>query len=40
MKRNIAQRLVQAIVVLAGVVLLTFVMLRIVPGNPIETMMG
>ena len=34
------QRLIQAVIVLAGVVLLTFVMLRIVPGNPIETMMG
>lgn len=34
------QRLVQAVIVLVGVVLLTFVMLRIVPGNPIETMMG
>ena len=30
----------QALVVLTGVVLLIFVMLRIVPGNPIETMMG
>ena len=40
MKHSLAQRLVQAIVVLTGVVLLTFVMLRIIPGNPIETMMG
>ena len=40
MKRSILQRLVQAVIVLTGVVLLTFVMLRIVPGNPIETMMG
>ena len=40
MKRALAQRLVQALVVLTGVVLLTFVMLRIIPGNPIETMMG
>ena len=40
MKHALAQRLVQAVVVLAGVVLLTFVMLRIIPGNPIETMMG
>lgn len=40
MKRTFAQRLVQAIIVLTGVVLLTFVMLRIVPGNPVETMMG
>ena len=40
MKRSLLQRLIQAIIVLTGVVLLTFVMLRIVPGNPIETMMG
>lgn len=40
MKRSILQRLVQAVIVLVGVVLLTFVMLRVVPGNPIETMMG
>ena len=40
MKHSLAQRLLQAIVVLTGVVLLTFVMLRIIPGNPIETMMG
>ncbi|MBQ6347879.1 MAG: ABC transporter permease [Clostridia bacterium] len=40
MKRSLAQRLVQAIIVLTGVVLLTFVLLRIIPGNPIETMMG
>ena len=40
MRRSILQRLVQALIVLIGVVLITFVMLRIVPGNPIETMMG
>ena len=40
MRNNLLQRLIQAVIVLAGVVLLTFVMLRIVPGNPIETMMG
>ena len=40
MKRSLAHRLIQALVVLTGVVLITFVMLRIVPGNPIETMMG
>ena len=40
MKRNLARRLVQALIVLAGVTLLIFVMLRIVPGNPVETMMG
>ena len=37
---NLPKRILQAVIVLAGVVLLTFVMLRIVPGNPIETMMG
>ena len=40
MKKNLARRLVQALIVLAGVTLLIFVMLRIVPGNPVETMMG
>ena len=40
MNRSLAQRLVQAVIVLTGVVLLIFVMLRIIPGNPIETMMG
>ena len=40
MRRSIAQRFAQALIVLTGVVLITFVMLRIVPGNPIETMMG
>ncbi len=40
MIRNLARRLVQALIVLIGVILLIFVMLRIVPGNPIEAMMG
>ena len=40
MKYNILQRLLQAAAVLLGVALLIFVMLRIVPGNPIATMMG
>ena len=40
MLRTLARRALQALVVLIGVVLLIFVMLRIVPGNPIETMMG
>ena len=40
MKRVILHRLVQAVIVLVGVVLLTFVMLRVIPGNPVETMMG
>ena len=40
MKKNLARRLAQTLIVLAGVTLLIFVMLRIVPGNPVETMMG
>lgn len=40
MLRTLAQRLVQAVIVLAGVMLLIFIMLRIVPGNPVETLMG
>ena len=40
MKKNLIPRLWQALIVLAGVTLLIFVMLRIVPGNPVETMMG
>lgn len=40
MLRTLAQRLVQAVIVLAGVMLLIFVMLRIIPGNPVETLMG
>ncbi|MBQ6400023.1 MAG: ABC transporter permease [Clostridia bacterium] len=40
MKQLILRRLGQALIVLAGVALMIFVMLRIVPGNPIETMMG
>ena len=40
MLRYLGQRALQALIVLIGVVLITFVMLRIVPGNPIETMMG
>ena len=39
-KHSLVQRLIQAVIVLTGVVLLTFIMLRIIPGNPIETMMG
>ena len=41
MKRTyLLRRLLQAFIVLIGVTLLIFVMLRIVPGNPVETMMG
>jgi len=40
MKNSLLHRLAQAAIVLTGVVMMIFVMLRIVPGNPIETMMG
>ena len=40
MRRHLIHRAVQALTVLLGVTLLTFVLLRIVPGNPVETMMG
>ena len=40
MANGFLQRLLQAAMVLVGVALLLFVMLRIVPGNPITTMMG
>ena len=36
----ILRRLAQSLAVLLGVALMIFVMLRIVPGNPIESMMG
>ena len=37
---TLARRLGQAVIVLLAVALLLFVMLRIVPGNPVTTMMG
>ena len=37
---SILKRTLQALVVLIGVALLIFIMLRIVPGNAIITMMG
>lgn len=40
MKQNILRRLLESIAVLFGVALLVFIMLRVIPGNPIETMMG
>jgi peptide/nickel transport system permease protein len=39
-RKHLLRRLLQAFIVLIGVTLLIFVMLRIVPGNPVETMMG
>lgn len=38
--RYLTHRLIQSLVVLIGVVLLIFVMLRVIPGNPVEAMMG
>ena len=40
MVQNLAKRLIQAVVALLGVSLLLFVLLRVVPGNPVATMMG
>ncbi len=40
MGRLILTRLIQALAVLLGVMLLIFIMLRVVPGNPIASMMG
>ena len=40
MVENILRRILQAAMVLLGVALLIFLMLRVVPGNPIATMMG
>lgn len=40
MARNIIQRIIQTLIVLLGVALAIFIMLRIIPGNAITTMMG
>ena len=40
MNPSIPRRLFEPLIVLIGVALLIFRMLRVVPGNPIETMMG
>ncbi len=40
MIKNILKRILIAIPVLVGVVLIIFIMLRIVPGDPVTTMMG
>ena len=40
MMTNILKRIVQTVVILLGVALLIFIMLRIIPGNAIVTMMG
>lgn len=38
--KNIIKRILISIPVLIGVILIIFIMLRIVPGNPVATMMG
>lgn len=38
--KNVVNRLIGAIPVLIGVILVIFIMLRIVPGDPVTTMMG
>lgn len=40
MLRNALQRLLQSILVLLGCALMIFIMLRIIPGNPIAVLMG
>ena len=40
MTHNVFQRFLQTVAVLFGVALLLFLMLRIIPGNPVATMMG
>ena len=40
MVRNVLQRLLQSILVLFGCALMIFIMLRIIPGNPIAVLMG
>ncbi|MDY6334687.1 MAG: ABC transporter permease [Lachnospiraceae bacterium] len=38
--KQIAKRLLETIVVLLGVILLIFIMLRVVPGDPVTTLLG
>ena len=40
MKQSFLRRLLESVVILIGVALLIFIMLRVIPGNPVETMMG
>ncbi len=40
MLRKIVSRILVAIPILVGVVLLIFIMLRVVPGDPVTTMLG
>ncbi len=40
MIKNIIKRIGQTVLILFGVALLIFIMLRIIPGNAVVTMMG
>lgn len=40
MRQNIIRRLLESIAALVGVTFVIFIMLRVIPGNPIEAMMG
>ena len=40
MVKNILKRILISIPVLIGVVLIIFIMLRVVPGDPVITMLG
>ena len=40
MAKNILKRILISIPVLTGVVLIIFIMLRVVPGDPVTTMLG
>lgn len=40
MAKNLAKRLLQALFALLGVTLIIFCLLRVVPGNPVATLMG
>lgn len=40
MRQNIIRRLLESIAALIGVTFVIFIMLRVIPGNPIEAMMG
>ena len=40
MLRSLINRILQALIVLFGVALLVFILLRVIPGNPIAAMMG
>ena len=40
MQKKIVSRILVSIPILIGVVLLIFIMLRVIPGDPVTTMLG